>query len=203
VRSKASAVVPNASPGKAWAMGCYSCDCCGKLSLVWLEDDPKNVPENDYGVQRFIESTESDLTWFPRSAVGKTYDDVPHRIAATASEAHVCLEVGSLRAAALLARSVVEATAKEKGFESGSLAAKVDALCEADLVRPQIKAAAHEIRYLGNEMAHGDFIAPVSTEDAELILELMDEVLEEVFQSPARVARIAAKRLARQRSGPE
>ena len=33
-------------------------------------------------------------------------------------------------------------------------------------------------------MAHGDFIAYVSPEDAALVLELMDEVLVEVYQVP-------------------
>jgi len=46
-------------------------------------------------------------------------------------------------------------------------------------------------------MAHGDFIDPVTEEDSALALELMAEVLEEVFQSPARVARARAAREAR------
>lgn len=57
--------------------------------------------------------------------------------------------------------------------------------------------AAHEIRHLGTDMAHGDLAEPVSKSDATEILTLMDEVLAEVFQSPARVARLQAARAAK------
>ncbi len=65
-----------------------------------------------------------------------------------------------------------------------------------ELVRRHIKDAAHEIRLLGNTMAHGDFVEAVSEEESEEILELMGEVLNEVFQSPAKIARRAEKRKA-------
>jgi hypothetical protein len=45
---------------------------------------------------------------------------------------------------------------------------------------------AHQCRYLGNEKAHGDFVSNVSAEAAEEVVGLMDEILLEVFQSPAR-----------------
>jgi len=66
-----------------------------------------------------------------------------------------------------------------------------------NLLRPHIKDAAHEVRHLGNEMAHGDFIDPVDKEEAEAVLGLMDEILNEVYQSPAKVERQRAARLAR------
>ncbi len=56
---------------------------------------------------------------------------------------------------------------------------------------------AHEVRHLANDMADGDFVQPVDHEDAALVLTLMDEVLEEVFQSPARVAKANAARQAK------
>jgi hypothetical protein len=100
----------------------------------------------------------------------------------------------------LLARSVIEATAKDKGMATGSLMAKIDAMYEARLIREDIRDGAHEVRYLANDAAHGDFADPVPQADAELILTLMDEVLEEVYQSPARVARRREARLARTQS---
>jgi Domain of unknown function (DUF4145) len=96
---------------------------------------------------------------------------------------------GSYRAAVLLARAVIEATAKDKGITTGSLSRKIDAMYDARLIREDVRDGAHEVRYLGNDMAHGDFIESVLREDAELVLALMDEVLEEVYQSPARVLR--------------
>ena len=37
--------------------------------------------------------------------------------------------------------------------------------------------AAHEVRYFGNDMAHGDFIQPVPADDVTDVVALMDEFL--------------------------
>lgn len=105
--------------------------------------------------------------------------------------------VDAHRAAAILARAVIEATAKDKGITTGRLVQKIDAMYDARLIREDVRDGAHEVRYLGNDIAHGDFVEPVSKEDADLVLTLMDEVLEEVFQSPARVKRRRDNRLAK------
>lgn len=118
--------------------------------------------------------------WRPKHAVGKNYhEDVPEHIAGADSEAHQCRSVDADRAAVLLARSVAEATAKDKGITSGNLRAKIDTMYGQELVPKIVKARAHEIRHLGNDMAHGDFTQPVTPEEADEILELMDEVLDE------------------------
>lgn len=89
----------------------------------------------------------------------------------------------------MLARAVIEATAKEKGITEGALFKKIEALQAASHIRPHIREGAHKVRLLGNDMAHGDFVEEVDAADAELVLALMDEVLSEVFQSPAKVAK--------------
>ncbi|WP_369077095.1 DUF4145 domain-containing protein [Paractinoplanes maris] len=61
-------------------------------------------------------------------------------------------------------------------------------------LRPSTAEMAHEIRFWGNNVAHGDFADPVSAEEAEGVLTLMDEVLQEVFQAPARLAKVRALR---------
>lgn len=58
--------------------------------------------------------------------------------------------------------------------------------------------AAHAIRGFGNDMAHGDICDPVDADDAEEVLEIMSEILSELFQSPARVQAIQAKVAARE-----
>ncbi|MFE1729962.1 DUF4145 domain-containing protein [Streptomyces bacillaris] len=115
-----------------------------------------------------------------------------------AVEAHQCLSIEANRAAVALARAVVEATAKECGIKTGSLEKKIDRLFEQHLIREHVRDAAHEVRFGGNEVAHGDLVAePMDNFTATEILGLMDEILEEVFQSPARVKRRTAQRLAR------
>ncbi|MEV1070867.1 DUF4145 domain-containing protein [Micromonospora parva] len=137
---------------------------------------------------------------WPQHVGGKAFPDVPSHIGEAADEAYRCLSIKAFRAAALLARSAIEATAKEKGITKGGLAAKIEEMYQQQLVREYVKDAADEVRHLGNDMAHGDFVDPVEPEEAVEALALMDEVLEEVFQSPARVAKARAARLAKKQS---
>ncbi|WP_217628228.1 DUF4145 domain-containing protein [Micromonospora nigra] len=128
---------------------------------------------------------------------GKEFPDVPSHIAETADEAYRCHSIEAYRAAVLLARSVIEATAKEKGITSGPLLKKIDEMFDQRLIREHVRDGAHEVRHLGNDMAHGDFITPVQAEESSLILTLMGEVLEEIFQSVARVQRARELRAAK------
>jgi hypothetical protein len=58
-----------------------------------------------------------------------------------------------------------------------------------------MKDAAHEIRFAGNEVAHSDLAEnPIDQEDAEEVLRLMDAILMRVYQEPAQVARVRARR---------
>lgn len=173
----------------------YRCDNCMWPNAATGGD----VPEHQ-GRPRTEESLtaprhdESELTWYPETASGRTFDDVPEHIAGAADEAFKCRSFHALRSTILMARSVVEATCKERGISSGPLVKKVDALEQAGHIRAHIKDAAHEIRFLGNDMAHGEFTATVMTEEADEILEFMGEILHDVFQSPAKIARRKAAR---------
>jgi hypothetical protein len=140
-------------------------------------------------------------TW-PETVGGKSFADVPQHISGAADEAYRCYSIHAYRASTLLARSVIEATAKEVGITNGTLAKKIDELHDRGLIREYVQDGAHEVRYLGNDMAHGDFVDPVDEEEAELALSLMDEILEEIFQAPARVNAARARRLAKSQAQP-
>lgn len=172
----------------------FTCDECASMSIgeVITADDLEDIRD----VAEFVEGFEA-IEWIPAHATGRDLPDVPSHIGSPANEAFKCQSVQAYRAACSLARAVVEATAKDKGLTNGTVAAKIDAMARAGYIRPHIQEAAHEVRYLANEMAHGDFIQPVSSEESALALELMAEVLAEVYQSPARVARARAAREAR------
>lgn len=168
----------------------YTCDNC-----MW----PNAAVGGEHtGVGNNSIHERADHTWYPEAATGRDFEDVPGYIAGAADEAFKCFSFHAFRSSVLMARSVVEATCKEKGITSGPLVTKIDALETAGHIRPHIKDAAHEIRHLGNDMAHGDFVDPVLTEEAEEILEFMSEILHDVFQSPAKIARRKAAREARE-----
>lgn len=179
-------------------MGCFRCDACRALNIAVASGMP---------------SSQDPLTWLakkknpewhprpPRAVPVKSFPDVPPEIAAAASEAYRCRMVSNAnRAAVLMARSVIEATAKDKGIKTGKLIDKIDKMLDLQLIRPHIRDGAHEVRHLGNDMAHGDFVQAVSAEDTNLVLTLMAEVLDDVYQSPARVAKAQAAREARKES---
>src|SRR5690606_22866112 len=184
---------PTKLPGTdVWFLA-FNCDECGALSLA--------ETRNDTGTTHVAKSHMSQpgavLTWHPASALGKDFPDVPDHIAAAASEAHTCHSVNAYRAAILMARAVVEAIAKDKGATEGQLAAKIGAMEKAGLIRELVKDTAHETRFLGNGMAHGDFVAGVDEGDWADVLALMDELLDEVYQAPARVNARRTERAAR------
>lgn len=172
-----------------------TCDQCGFINLAVGAVNYTGLLAGK--LDELIDSAGmSSVQWLPRSVKDEQFDDVPDHIAQAAGEAVACHSVDANRAAILMARTVIEATAKEKGVTSGNLVAKIDKLKDQSLIRPDIAEAAHEIRLIGNDMAHGDNLEGVTSEEAEEILELMAEVLAEVFQGPARLAARRAKRQA-------
>jgi hypothetical protein len=172
------------------AAALFECDGCGAPSV-------RVVDLLGHGHPLDIEDPDQYCLWLPERGVGKEFPDVPEHIAQAADEAHKCMSIGAHRAAMSLARAVIEATAKEKGIATGNLVVKIEAMHTQGFIREHVKAAAHEVRHLGNDMAHGDFVDPVDKEDAGLALTLVDEVLNDVFQSPAKVVRQRAARAAK------
>lgn len=176
-----------------------ACDYCNHHLLAWAFGAAEDINRSD--LNAWLERMEGDLIWLPaRAEQPPSFDDVPQHIADTAQEAYDCRSFKAFRAAALLTRSVVEATAKHLGYTNGSLASKILKMHEDGRLRAHIKDAADEVRLFGNDMAHGDFIDPVDPEEAQLMLTLMSEVLDEVFQSPARVVKAQAARQAKQQA---
>ncbi|MFJ3867629.1 DUF4145 domain-containing protein [Streptomyces nigra] len=146
----------------------------------------------------------ADIEWTPRRALRPSFPDVPEQIAQAASEAHACLSIQAFRGAVALARAVVEATAKDKGITSGRLVDKIDALHRGGHIREFTRQVAHEVRRGGNEIAHGDLAdEPMPAEDARAIVGLMDEILQEVYQAPAKMLRLKTSRLERERRNTE
>lgn len=88
-----------------------------------------------------------------------------------------------------MARAVVEAIAKDKGASGKNIFEKIEALERAQHVRPAIRAQAHSVRQWGNTAAHGDLDMDYTAQQVVLVLTLMNEILNEVYQSPARLAR--------------
>lgn len=119
---------------------------------------------------------------------------MPELISSPASEAYSCFSIGSYRATILMARSVLEAICKNNAIVQGTLAQKIEQLATKIGMPPLVVEQANEIRYFGNEMAHGDFTQPVSEDDANDVLDLMDIIIDYVYQQPEQLAALKKRR---------
>jgi hypothetical protein len=176
-----------------------TCDNCSRLLIA--EGTGVSVPawngareSFDTGHVREAAESATAISWLPLAAHSPTINDVPSSIEHAAKEAYSGWVIGNHMSAILMARTVIEATAKAKKINSGTLATKIDLLRDGQWIRPAIAEQAHQIRFFGNEMAHGDIDDRPTAEDAEEILALMAEVLAEVFQGPARLQRLQKRR---------
>ncbi|GAA1431358.1 hypothetical protein GCM10009616_18260 [Microlunatus lacustris] len=170
----------------------YVCDSCQYLNIGVTRLDLPYPDREDW--EAAIAKPDD---WLPIDLEGYWLDAGPDHIRSAAAEAHVCLNAGALRGAVVLARSVIEAVAKDKSITSGSIHSKIEALFTKGHISEDIRDTAHEIRFAGNDMAHGDFETSPGREDAEAILGLMGEVLQAVYVRPANLARIREKRIAK------
>ncbi|ROR97799.1 uncharacterized protein DUF4145 [Salana multivorans] len=169
------------------------CDNCGAMSIAV---QPLALASDYVAARRHIDDPDATPRWLPERVYGKEFPDVPEQIAAAASEAWVCYSIGQYRASAAMARAVVEATAKDKGITTGGILAKIDALYDQEIIGKGVKEAAHEIRFLGNDMAHGDFVASVPEELIADMLGFLDQFLDEAYQRDAKLTRFREQRLA-------
>lgn len=172
------------------------CDSCEGFLVRRFWWDSPDIPM-DFMTGEIDPLVPKTIRIEPAYIKGQKFPDVPAQISAAAAEAHKSASIGNRMSAILMARTVIEATAKDKGITKGMLQAKIEAMLKEGLLRQHIKESADEIRHFGNDMAHGDIGKPVDDDDVAEVLALMDEVLNEVYQSHARLAKVREKRLAK------
>lgn len=193
--TKAS-MTPNGDPirtedGRAWTRA-YRCDNCGYQSIGVLQTTSKSGVS--YASTDAFDGFYANIEWLPAHILGRRFDDVPDAIADAASEAYACYSIRSYRAAALLARGVTEAICKDQGIANGNLKAKIDELEKQRKISPLTAETAHEIRFVGNDMAHGDFVNGIGEEECDDLLNFMSSLLEEIYQRPANLTRFREQR---------
>ena len=173
------------------------CDNCGMLNLAIVQATYSLGWGYNGAASEVIQALEDPRTqkaWYPKSVDKYEFPNVPEGIARCAEEAHQAADVHANMAAILMARTTVEATAKQHGIETNGLVSKINGLRDAGIIRARIADAAHAIRYLGNDMAHADVGERPSDEDVSDTLKLMDALLTEVFDITATTESILARR---------
>ena len=71
---------------------------------------------------------------------------------------------------------------------------KIDALAERRLIWGDLIDSAHVVRQFGNDAAHGDVVKPASQSESKDVLDIMDELLHQLFTTPARSRRLRNSR---------
>lgn len=172
----------------------YRCDNCKRYSVVsWYSSyDPSSSHRSGEP-----ESYDGGVSWSPPPVKRPEYPDVPPHIADAAREAWLCYGHDANVAACAVARSVIEAAAKKHEITVRGIESKIDALKDKNLIWGDLIESAHLVRQFGNDAAHGDVIKPATSDEARDVLDIMDELLHQLFTSPARSKRLAEGRTAR------
>lgn len=104
-------------------------------------------------------------------------------------EANLCFSIGAYRAAAVMARRSLQSICLDKGAKDDDrLNVQIDWLFAQGIITKDLKEWAHEVRLVGNNAAHPKIPeedTPVTKEDADDILQLLDQFCQVLYVAPA------------------
>lgn len=171
----------------------FECDHCHDINIGHLTHT--STP-SDY-VLAHLKNDDPLIEWYPANRTAPKFPDTKDEIREPAIEAYTARDNNALRAAILMARSVLEAICKDQGYEKNDkgkdmpLFAKIDAMHEDGVITKALKDSAHAIRDFGNGMAHGDFATrKPESEDADDVLALMSMFIDQLYVQDARTQRL-------------
>ena len=145
------------------------CASCNRGGLAEIHDNGKVLD----GVLGEFFPISIDNVKIPR----KTPEDIIKEF----REAELCLAFGANRASSALFRSVLEKTLKANGYLKGTLAAKIDkAAADNVLTEARRKRAHNEIRVLGNDVLHDDWLE-VSSVDVQAARHYSQRIIEDFY----------------------
>jgi hypothetical protein len=125
--------------------------------------------------------------------MGKPKDDVdasvPKQIADDFSEAIRCRWIDANRAAVVMCRRAIQASAIALDAKGDQLVRQIENLFKAGKITEPLKDFAHEVRLTGNDGAHPDKdgLKDVTEKDADDMIEFTREFLHHVYVMPAKL----------------
>ncbi|UAJ78329.1 DUF4145 domain-containing protein [Leifsonia sp. ZF2019] len=168
-----------------------TCDACQRFNTAYgaTASRPRSLTVGEIlaGSQAVTEGEAMTIeSWSPPPLRPVDTEFLPESVGGYLREASDAYSVGAHRAVLLLVRSIIEATAKDKGITTGSLVQKINNLNDEGHIRRGTKDMAHALRILGNDMAHGDIDQVPNQEDANDALTIARFVLDDVYVADAR-----------------
>jgi hypothetical protein len=133
------------------------------------------------------------LPWPKGVSDGKDYwPDVARRYW---KQAHDTLNSENYDAAAIMARSALQAITRDQEAEGGSLSQEIEDLATKGIISPTIQEWSHEIRLLGNTVAHPNpDEEETRPEDAQDIVKFLDFLLEYLYDLPKQIEEYRTRR---------
>lgn len=174
--------------GKVLFFDTYKCgNCAGFVMVLWSasEDYRKAVYSN-----RTLHAYRV-LPWPLK--IGDGSENWPPTIRRYWKQAHKAQLDGNYDSAAIMARSTLQAITRHQGVKAKDLYTEIELLVQKSAI-PQILADwSHEVRELGNPVAHPQISVELDEDhatdpkDAEDILEFMDYLLRYIYDIPAQI----------------
>ena len=86
--------------------------------------------------------------------------------------------------------------AEDKGAKGSTLAEQINDMLKQGRITKSLHDAAHEVRYFGNFGAHprDDGLDNISQEEAEEVIEIVSQLLTDLYERPFKTQQLAAKR---------
>jgi len=105
------------------------------------------------------------------------------------TQAHESLGIKNWDVSAVMARSAVQVTMRDKGAVGKDLYTEIEDLAAKGDLPPLMREWSHEVRVLGNDSAHPKPNAPPTTpQDARDIVQFLDSLLLYLYDYPKRIS---------------
>lgn len=164
----------------------YSVALCPRCNAPFL------IKQSCYGVPGEFETITSQALLYPASS-RLPIDGIPDPVNRAYQQALRCFSTSSYEASALMCRRCLKALCNSFHASGKSLQARLDTLCEREVIEKRLTRWAHGVRVIGNEAAH-DTDAELSKDDARDALEFTEALLMYVFALSARFSAFSARR---------
>jgi hypothetical protein len=161
------------------------CAGCGRGGLATVHDDGRN----NQAYEDTFYPTNRDQAALPAG--------IPDGVVAEYREAELCASVRAWRAASALLRSSLEKTLRANGYDTGSLASRIDEAESDRVITAARRQRAHDdVRVLGNDVLHDEWRA-VTEEEYAAAHHYVQRILEDLYDHRPEVETLlrAAKRI--------
>ena len=128
------------------------------------------------------------LEVYPRKAPD-AHQDIPSPIRAVYLEAQACHSVQAWNATAAMCRRAIQEAVLKLGGTGKFLFDQIEYLAGKNIIVPDLKDWAHEVRGIGRDGAHADVLTDVTEGDANDALEFTKEFLNYAFVLKQRLQR--------------